>query len=84
MAQRKFPKQAYKACLGIIRLENVYSANRLNLACRRALDYKAYSCRSVENILKNGLDKQVSLSPSPSFNRKHENIRGADYYREGR
>jgi len=83
MAQRKFPKQAYKACLGIIRLENVYSANRLNLACRRALDYKAYSYRSVENILKNGLDKQVSLSPSPSLNRKHENIRGADYYREG-
>ena len=83
MAQRKFPEQAYKACLGIIRLENVYSADRLNLACRRALDYKASSYRSVENILKNGLDKQTPLSKSPSFNRQHENIRGADYYREG-
>lgn len=85
MAQRKFPEQAYKSCMGIIRLENTYSAERLNLACRRALDYKAYSYRSVMNILEKGLDKQESLSLAPSssaITRNHGNIRGADYYHE--
>ena len=85
MAQRKFPEQAYKSCMGIIRLENAYSAERLNLACRRALDYKAYSYRSVMNILEKGLDQQASLSlvtTSPAIPRNHENIRGADYYHD--
>lgn len=91
MAQRKFPEQAYKSCMGIIRLENAYSAQRLNLACQRALAYKAYSYRSVVNILEKGLDKKESLSLVPSspvaIPLNHENIRGADYYaeyREGR
>jgi len=67
-------------------LENTYSAERLNLACQRALTYKAYSYRSVINILEKGLDKGESLSLAPSsalaVTRNHENIRGADYYAE--
>jgi transposase len=84
MAQRKFPQQAYKSCMGIVRLENTYSAERLNLACRRALEYRAYSYRSVLNILEKGLDKQKSrsLPSSIPIARNHENIRGADYYFE--
>jgi len=82
MAQRKYPQQAYKSCMGIIRLENAYSAQRLNLACQRALQYRAYSYRSIVNILDKGLDKQMSSPSSPSVSRNHENIRGADYYNE--
>ena len=48
--------------------------------------YKAYSYRSVINILEKGLDKGESLSLAPSsalaVTRNHENIRGADYYAE--
>lgn len=88
MARRSYPEQAYKSCMGIIRLENIYSAERLNLACRRALAYKAYSYRSVVNILEKGLDTKESLSLAPSspvaVPRNHENIRGADYYKENR
>lgn len=82
MAQRKFPEQAYKSCMGIIRLENAYTAQRLNLACRRALDYKAYSYRSVVNILEKGLDQQTPMPSAASPSMKHENIRGAEYYHE--
>jgi transposase len=79
MESRKFPEQAYKSCLGIIRLENKYTAVRLNLACQRALAYRAYSYNSVVNILQKGLDKQSSLLPAKTpIN--HENIRGANYY----
>lgn len=79
MESRKFPEQAYKSCLGIIRLENKYSADRLNLACLRALDYRAYSYNSVVNILQKGLDRQNSLLPA-KIQINHENIRGANYY----
>lgn len=88
MARRRFPEQAYKSCMGIIRLEHTYSAERLNLACRRALEYRAYSYRSVMNILEKRLDQQESLSltstSSITATRNHENIRGADYYHENR
>ncbi len=83
MATRKFPEQAYKSCLGIIRLENKYSADRLNLACLRALEYRAYSYQSVVNILQKGLDKQTTLPPVKAVLINHENIRGSQYYSEG-
>jgi len=82
MDSRKFPEQAYRSCLGIIRLENKYSAERLNNACRRALEYRAYSYSSVVNILQKGLDKQKTTTQiSPVF-LDHENIRGSNYYLE--
>ena len=83
MATRKFPEQAYKSCLGIIRLENKYSAERLNLACLRALEYRAYSYKSVVNILQKGLDKQASLTSANTVFINHENIRGSNYYSGG-
>jgi transposase len=83
MATRKFPEQAYKSCLGIIRLENKYSADRLNLACLRALEYGAYSYRSVVNILQKDLDKQTNLPPATTIIFNHENIRGSNYYSQG-
>jgi transposase len=68
--------------LGVIRLENKYSAERLNMACSRAIEYKAYSYQNVANILEKGLDKQAENSKSHSVIIDHENIRGADYYLE--
>ena len=58
MANRKFPEQAYRSCLGIIRLENHYTAERLDRACRRALDYRLESYQGVKNILLRGLENQ--------------------------
>ena len=81
MESRKFPEQAYKSCLGIIRLENKFTAERLNLACLRALEYRAYSYHSVVNILQRGLDKQPLVSINQNKQQiHHENIRGAQYY----
>jgi len=83
MESRKFAEQAYKACLGIIRLENKYSAERLDLACQRALEYRAYSYNSVVNILQKGLDKQAISVQANTSVINHENIRGSNYYLEG-
>ena len=85
MNERKHPEQAYKACLGLFRLESRYSKERLNDACQRALHYRNYSYHSVRNILAKGLDRQrdvqttsITLSTAPPI--EHDNIRGAAYF----
>ena len=82
IASTMFPEQAYKRCLGIIRLANRYPYERLNAACSRALKYKSFSYRTVVDILKNNAD----LLPEPEDNKAsrppiiHANIRGKQYF----
>lgn len=45
-------------CLGIMGLAKHYSPERLEASCARAILIKAYSYKSVNSILKNGLDQQ--------------------------
>ena len=77
---KKYPEQAYKSCLGIIRLERHFNAERLNKACKRALDYKVYSYQGIKNILSNNLDCVKNDEVQPQASKTHENIRGSEYY----
>jgi len=81
LVKRGHPQQAYRSLLGILRLGKSYGNGRLEAACERALHINALSYRSIESILKNGLDQK----PLPGTNSettpvKHNNIRGAGYY----
>ena len=58
MAARPHPEQGFRTCLGIIRLGERYGTDRLEAACTRALAVRSYSYRSVESILRTGLDKK--------------------------
>lgn len=82
MNTKKFPEQAYKSCLGIIRLGKRYEAERLNNACQRALNYKTFSYQAINNILEKGLDKQTEKTAAITTKIDHDNIRGADYYQQ--
>ena len=83
MDARKFPEQAYKSCLGIIRLGKRYESDRLNNACQRALNYRTCSYQAINNILEKGLDNQTETTEtSITMNIDHENIRGAEYYQQ--
>jgi len=83
MEARKHPEQGFRSCLGIMRLVKQYSDERVEAACGRALILKAYSCKSVESILKANLDKQelpeASVTEKPII---HYNIRGREYYQQ--
>lgn len=80
LAQRRHPEQAFRTLFGILRLDKSYPG-RLENASRRALHIGATSYRSVESILKNGLDRHpVPKPPSQSAPVRHDNIRGAGYY----
>ena len=80
---RPFPQQAFNACLGVMRLGQSFGTERLEAACRRALHFGTLRYKSLESILKNGLDRQplrpAEVSPAPPLP-EHANLRGADYY----
>lgn len=79
---RTHPEQAYRSCLGIMRLAKRYSPERLEAACNRAIFIKGYSCKSVESILRKGIDLQTFLFESTENEKiiNHTNIRGEEYY----
>ncbi len=78
---RAFPQQAYRSCLGLLRLGNRYGNTRLDRACHKALLSGATRYQQVEAILKNNLE-EVPLNNTttniPVIT--HDNIRGSEYY----
>mgnify|MGYP000942125523 FL=1 len=81
MEHRPHPEQGYRACLGLQRLARSYGADRLEAACARAQSIRSPSFRTINAILKSGMDRQP-LKPEPTQTSLplHENVRGADYY----
>ena len=58
-------------------------SKRLEAACVRALQMKAYSYKNIESILKKGLDRQplmTASSQTPLPLLEHANLRGKEYY----
>jgi len=81
LASRPHPEQGYRSCLGILRLGRRYGPERLEAASARALAIGARSYRSVESILRTGLDRQpLPDAPATGSVRRHANVRGATYY----
>ncbi len=80
MEHRRHPEQGFRSCLGIMRLAKRYSPERLEAACARALTIKAYSYKSVESILKKGLDRRELPETAAQKTVIHDNIRGRAYY----
>jgi transposase len=78
------PDQAYRRCLGLLRLAQRYGNDRLELACNRALRLQAISYQCVKNILDKGLEAadipEQNEEPLPLF---HDNVRGSSYFAGG-
>ena len=81
LAERRHPEQGYRSCLGILRLAKTYGDTRLEAACARALLLGTHRYKSIESILKHGLDsQQADLFDEPELPQQHENVRGSGYY----
>lgn len=78
---RQHPEQAYRSCLGLMRLGSRYGEDRLEAACRRALPAGIHSYKGVKNILDARLDQVELDEPSNIVPDTHANIRGQAYYR---
>jgi hypothetical protein len=80
-------QQSYRSCMGLLKLADKYSADRLEASCKKALSYTASpSYKSIKNILSAGRDKTADTSvdkttESETTQNRYAITRGADYYR---
>lgn len=81
LSSRRHPQQGYRSCLGILRLAKSYGDTRLEAACQHALLLGTTRYKSIESILKHGLDQQsVPQQSELALPDDHDNIRGPTYY----
>lgn len=81
LSSRLHPQQAFRSCLGLMRLGKTYGDPRLEAACTRALHFQTTSYTSVKSILKNSLDSISLDEPAIVSNPiDHPNVRGSAYY----
>ena len=82
LMEKQHPEQGYRSCLGLMRLARTVGRERMEAACTRALAIGAHRYRSVDSILKKGLDRQpiVPAAQTELALPDHANVRGADYY----
>ena len=84
LTSKPVEQQAYRSCMGLLKLAEKYSDSRLEAACKKALSFTASpSYKSISNILATGADQtEPSENESGTTKLKAKGItRGADYYR---
>jgi len=76
------PEQSYRSALGIIRLTEKYGADRMQLACQKAIRIESISYQTIANMLKSGMEKIPPTDNEIQINlfSDHENVRGGSYY----
>ena len=80
LESRPHPEQGYRSCLGLKALLRAYGAERLEAACRHALDIGTLSYGSVKSILATGRDQAAAEQHELSLPVQHAHIRGPGYY----
>jgi transposase len=84
LTSKRVEQQAYKSCMGLLKLADKHSVERLEAACNKALSYTAAPrYKSIKNILTAGQDKllQPEQKEPESTSNRYGITRGADYYR---
>jgi len=83
LTSQRVEQQSYKSCMGLLKLVDKYSAERLESACKKALSYTAApSYKSIKNILTAGKEDQNNdhFKASESKANRYGITRGAGYY----
>lgn len=85
LTSKRVEQQSYRSCMGLLKLADKYSVDRLEAACRKALSFTAApSYKSIKNILDTGNDRtepSEKETASGTTQNSHALTRGADYYR---
>ena len=77
LASRQHPEQAFRSCLGILRLSAQHNREQMELACQIARETRTLNYRGLKELLETLPPLVVTdTRPLPV----HENIRGNSYY----
>ena len=83
LASRMHPEQSFRLCLGVLKLAEKYSPERLECASAKANAIGITSYKRIKQMLEKGLEKadttsQQSLDLATPI--QHINLRGTNYY----
>ena len=77
---REMQRQGVTLTLGLLKLADKYTPERLENACRRAFEYTPQpSYKNIQTILATGQDK-IQPEPEPPSSSQYGFTRGAEYY----
>jgi len=79
LASRRHPEQAFRTCLGILKLFRGIETARVEAVAARAVAIGALTYKSVASILQNNVDRASPAAESASV-LDHTNVRGRDYF----
>ena len=81
----KVEQQGYKSCMGLLKLADKYTPERLENACKRAFEYTPRpSLKNIQAILASGQDKAIpEQSTATASSSRYGFTRGAAYYGRG-
>ena len=81
LTSKVIEQQAYKSCMGLLKLSDRYSNRRLEAACEKALSFTASpSYKSIKNILMTDTQEKAETQESGSTKNNFGITRGANYY----
>ena len=81
LTRYKVEQQGYRACMGILKLANSYTGERLESACAKALSYTTQpNYKQIQTILKSGQDKITAESSGSAESSEFGFTRGSGYY----
>jgi transposase len=73
------PQQGFRPAVGILRLAKCFGNDRLEGACRIAVDFGFVRVQQIKDLLKNGMDKKQNPGPTATVTNTR-NVRGPQYY----
>lgn len=76
------PEQNYRSCDGLLSLARKTKPEVFNLACKYAIECRAYSYKFIRNVIDNQKYIPNQQEQAPTNIPDHENIRGKDYYQQ--
>ena len=78
----KVEQQGYKSCMGLLKLADKYTPDRLENACKRALSFTPRpSYKNIQVILSSGQDRQDEVvAEKPDNTEQYGFTRGGSYY----
>lgn len=83
LGEYKVEQQDYKACMGLLKLADKYTPDRLENACKRAPSFTPRpSYKNIQVILSSGQDKQAdsAVNSASSTSEQYGFTRGDSYY----
>ena len=81
LTSKRIEQQAYKSCMGLLKLTDKYSDRHLEAACEKALSFTTSpSYKSIKNILVTGIHEKAEPPAETSTKNNFGITRGANYY----